>query len=336
MKRFLSALLVLLWSSAALAQNAGTVTEGAYAIGRGPGVVGYTSLLCSAGQLAVGQAGAPICRTVSGDWTLNAAGVSTLATVNANVGAFGSATQSVVFTVNAKGLITAAANVTVTPAVGSITGLGANVATWLGAPSSANLRAAVTDETGTGALYFQGGDVGTPSAGNGSNLTALNATQLTTGTIPAARTNGHQNGTGTNDNAAAGEIGEEITASVASGSAIALTSNAAKTITSIVLTPGDWDVSGQVAFTSTATTSFTINAGSLSTVTDTSSAVLGRWNQHVGAAFVPNGIPISAVMGPSRFTVATATTTTVYLVAFATFTVSTSGGYGIISARRAR
>ena len=35
-----------------------------------------------------------------------------------------------------------------------ITSLGTGVATWLGTPSSANLRSAVTDETGTGALVF--------------------------------------------------------------------------------------------------------------------------------------------------------------------------------------
>lgn len=35
-----------------------------------------------------------------------------------------------------------------------ITSLGTGVATWLGTPSSANLRAAVTDETGSGALMF--------------------------------------------------------------------------------------------------------------------------------------------------------------------------------------
>jgi len=35
-----------------------------------------------------------------------------------------------------------------------ITSLGAGVATWLGTPSSANLRAAMTDETGTGSLVF--------------------------------------------------------------------------------------------------------------------------------------------------------------------------------------
>lgn len=57
----------------------------------------------------------------------------TLATVNSNVGSFGSATQVVTLTVNGKGLVTAAANVTITPAVGSITGFGSGVATALAA-----------------------------------------------------------------------------------------------------------------------------------------------------------------------------------------------------------
>lgn len=49
---------------------------------------------------------------VTGDWTLTIpGGVSTLATVNANVGTFGSATNCVTFTVNAKGLITAASQI---------------------------------------------------------------------------------------------------------------------------------------------------------------------------------------------------------------------------------
>jgi hypothetical protein len=68
-----------------------------------------------------------------------------------------------------------------------INSLGTGVPAWLGTPSSANLRAAVTDETGTGLLYFQGGDIGTPSAGVATNLTgtaasltAGNATKLAT------------------------------------------------------------------------------------------------------------------------------------------------------------
>lgn len=63
--------------------------------------------------------------------------------------------------------------------VGNISGLGSGVATWLGTPSSANLRAAVTDETGTGALVFATSpslvtpDLGTPSAATLTNATGL-------------------------------------------------------------------------------------------------------------------------------------------------------------------
>lgn len=41
-----------------------------------------------------------------------------------------------------------------TIAIGSVTGLGSGVSTFLATPSSANLISAVTDETGTGALVF--------------------------------------------------------------------------------------------------------------------------------------------------------------------------------------
>jgi hypothetical protein len=160
--------------ASAQAQNAGTVTNHAFALGKGPGVQGYGSLLLGNTQIPIGQTGAdPQAKTVSGDATLAATGALTLATVNSNVGSFGSATQCVAFTTNGKGLITAASATTCTPAVGSITGMGTGVATWLATPSSANLRAALTDETGTGAAYFQGGDLGTPSAGVLTNATGL-------------------------------------------------------------------------------------------------------------------------------------------------------------------
>lgn len=51
---------------------------------------------------------------MSSDATIANTGALTLATVNANVGTFGSATQVSQITVNAKGLITAASNVTIT------------------------------------------------------------------------------------------------------------------------------------------------------------------------------------------------------------------------------
>jgi hypothetical protein len=53
------------------------------------------------------------------------------------------------FSVTKAGVISAG-----TLALGSLTGLGTGVATFLATPSSANLAAAVTDETGTGALVF--------------------------------------------------------------------------------------------------------------------------------------------------------------------------------------
>ena len=66
--------------------------------------------------------------------------------------------------------------------------LGNNVATFLATPTSANLAAAVTDETGTGSLVFSNSPtlvtpiLGTPSSGNLANCTFPALNQNTTGT----------------------------------------------------------------------------------------------------------------------------------------------------------
>lgn len=79
LKRLLVAALALVPVQAVHAQTSGAVTNHAFVIGKGAGTTGYTSLLCGSAQLAVGQSAAdPICRTLSGDVTLDAAGVTTI------------------------------------------------------------------------------------------------------------------------------------------------------------------------------------------------------------------------------------------------------------------
>ena len=76
----------------------------------------------------------------------------------------------------------------------SVTGLGTNVATWLATPSSANLAATVTDETGSGALVFgTGPTISNPTISGGSitGITDLAVADGGTGASNAtdARTN---------------------------------------------------------------------------------------------------------------------------------------------------
>ena len=94
--------------------------------------------------------------TASGDLTNEYPGPA-LTTTGVVALTYGGAAQVGQFTVDAKGRITSAASVAITPAaIGalSLASLGANVSTFLGTPSSANLAAALTDETGTGAAVF--------------------------------------------------------------------------------------------------------------------------------------------------------------------------------------
>ena len=132
----------------------------------------------TAGQLLVGNAGgtayAPV--SLNNDATVASTGALTLATVNSNVGAFGSATQAPAVTVNAKGLVTAISASTITPAVGSITGLGTGVATAL----AVNVGSA-------GAPVVNGGALGTPSSGTLTNCTFPTLNQNTSGYAEALK-----------------------------------------------------------------------------------------------------------------------------------------------------
>lgn len=140
-------------------------------------------------------------------------------------------------------------------------------------------------------------------------------------------------GVTTNSNAAAGAIGEFISSTVLAGSGIALATNTATNITTISLTAGDWDVSGNLAINVNGSVVLNQVVGWIST---TSAAVptapnAGGRSDWAGSA---TGIPIILCTGPMRLSLTV--TTTVYLSGLVQWTVAQPGGYGFIGARRRR
>ena len=141
-------------------------------------------------------------------------------------------------------------------------------------------------------------------------------------------------GTTTNDNAAAGMVGEFISATVLSGAAVAIATATPTNITSISLTPGDWDVSGFVSagYTGSAMTR-------LLGWTSATSATLPVFPNNGGAGGHESlngtsGIGLNTLVGVQRFSLAS--TTTIYLTSYVAFSSGAAAVFGFIRARRMR
>lgn len=176
--------------------------------------------------------------------------------------------------------------------------------------------------------------IGSQDTGGDIILVATDDITLGGADIDLNATNGVAlTGTPTNNNAAAGDVGEYVSSEILVGSVVALTTATPTNITSISLTAGDWDVMGTVALSNVGTT-ITLVQGAI----NTTSAALGTV-PNAGARMVWNGSVTAGTFAQSvgERRLSLSATTTVYLVTAATFTGGTScSGYGFLGARRAR
>jgi hypothetical protein len=232
------------------------------------------------------------------------------------------------FTVDAQGRLTAASSsattgtgnvvlstspTLVTPALGTptsgtltsctglpistgVSGLGANVATFLGTPTSANLASAVSDETGSGSLVFATSPtlvtpaLGTPSSGTLTSCTGLPLSTGVTGTLPIANGGTGQTTASTAFNALSPitSVGDLIL-----GTGVNTAGRLAIGANSYVLTSdgttASWAApSGGVSTFSAGTTGFTPNTATTGAVT--LGGTLGTSNGGTGlTSFTTNG-----------------------------------------------
>lgn len=174
-----------------------------------------------------------------------------------------------------------------------------------------------------GTLSYDGGTIGgaTPAAGTFTTLTAN--TQL----IAQGITDG-------STSPAAGKIGQVVSSTVASGSAVALTTGTVADVTNISLTAGNWLVSGHVVYTVTSSTPTVTNetvflgtaSGNNTTGRDTA---VNTGRSSSGATATSD----DSVDMPTHY-LQVSGTTTYYLKASSTFTGGNISAFGYIIAVR--
>jgi len=182
-----------------------------------------------------------------------------------------------------------------------------------------------TGTTTTNLVFSTSPSITTPTLVGDATLSTGNVVFSTSGKGIA--------GTTTNDNAAAGVVGEYVNATLAVVSATALTSGVGKNITSISLTAGDWDVWARLGVYNATAATWSFLYGAISTT----SASFSSDDYFVDK---PDGVSVASAnfqMAVPQQRISLASTTTVYLVCSPNFVGGTGVvGFGSISARRVR
>lgn len=195
--------------------------------------------------------------------------------------------------------------------------------------------------TASNLLYSNGANTvtGLATGASGVLVTDVSGVPSISSTLPAFTTSsitfnpttGGIVGTTTNNNAAAGKVGEFISSTVTSGAPVSMTSPTAKTVTSISLTAGDWDVSAFVGTVLGAGTILSAIVVGISLADNTLGAETA--NQILYNPLTANNAPtLSAPL--TRMSLGS--TTTIYMVSTCVFSVNTCSTFGLLSARRIR
>ena len=208
-------------------------------------------------------------------------------------------------------------------------------------------RAIISQTNGLNRWAFQVGDTGAETGSNaGSNFTLTrysDAGAFIDSPIQVYRASGQVVlpqplnvsagivGSTTNDTAAGGIVGEVISAAITSN--VALTTAVGINVGSVSLTAGDWDVDGQVQIAPSG--SITVAGCAINTTSATMPAAANTASpmQRLTMAFTSGA---TQMLNTGRGRISLASTTTVYLIATATFASGTVNAQGYISARRRR
>lgn len=192
--------------------------------------------------------------------------------------------------------------------------------------------------SGTAGTGGNGYIFGPPAAGKSLTLQSGNSTgqifirdSAGLGLASFSTTGQAFRGTTTNDDAGGGFMGEYVSSTIASGSAVSVTTATTTNVTSISMTAGDWDVSAVGKFNLTAASASLFSVG-----VSTTSATLPGDDAYVQKPLITSVLTSTYADTTPVVRLSLASTTTVYLVVRSTFSVGTETAYGTIRARRVR